>query len=187
VSRYKRDIILRGTVKGNNCRLTEGLDDNVNRTDYRTALHRDGTHLTGIYTTAQGRTLPMALEIVPSGSVPEPHPDLIFETNEGDRRRLPPPAPDGISLVSQKQEIIGDHYTIRWYLEPHSGERMFRLVAGWPATVMAGINTQLETLQFDNAAADLACAGEGSTSALSRQPHLWKILPRYIRIEVGGL
>ena len=76
--------------------------------------------------------------MVPPGSVPEPRPDLKLETNEGDRLST------GGDYNRLRLTETGDyrrHYTIRRYLEPPSRERMFRLEAGGPATVMASINT----------------------------------------------
>ena len=165
--KYKHDITLHGSVKGHEYLLAEGVDDDANSTGNRMDLHRDGNRLAGTYTTAKGKTLPVTLTLVAPGSVPEPRPDLKLEATEADRlntggdyNRL---RLTGMQLTPQKQETIGGHYTVQWYLEPRSGERLFRLVAGWPQLVMAAINTQLEAWQFGSAAAKLACAGDGAT------------------------
>ncbi|GLQ98823.1 hypothetical protein [Dyella mobilis] len=165
--KYKRDIVLRGSVKGHDYQLFEGLDDDGDRTANQMQLHRDGTHLTGTYTSAKGKTLPVVLELVPSGSVPEPRPDLKLEADDagkllagGDYNRL---RLAGLQLAPQKKETFDGGYTIQWYLEPRSGERLFRLVAGWPQAAMTAINTQLEAEQFNNALASLGCAGMGQT------------------------
>jgi hypothetical protein len=165
--KYKHDILVHGSLKGHDYQLAEGLDDGMDSTSNRMALHRDGTRLTGTYTTAKGKTLPVTLVLVPPGSVPEPRPDLKLETDEqgrlaagGDYNRL---RLTGMQLTAQKRETIDGRYTVQWYLEPRSGERLFRLVAGWPPAAMVIINAQLEARQFHNALADLACAGDGAS------------------------
>jgi hypothetical protein len=165
--KYKHDILLHGTAKGADYQLAEGLDDDPDRTGNRMVLHRSGTQLTGTYTTAKGKVLPVTLVLVPPGSVPEPRPDLKLEADErgsvtatGDYNRL---RLTGMQLTPQKQETVGGHYTVQWYLEPRSGERLFRLVAGWPQAAMTAINTKLEARQFQSALSELACAGDGAS------------------------
>jgi len=164
--KYKHDINVRGRVKDHAYVLKEGVYDELDNGN-RILLHRDGTHLTGTYTTAKGKALSVALTLVPPGSVPEPRPELNLEADEGDRlnaggdyHRL---RLTGMQLLPQKPQTVGGRYTIQWYLEPHSGERLFRLVKGWPQPVMDTINVKLEASQFLAAAADLACAGDGAT------------------------
>ncbi|WP_158266585.1 hypothetical protein [Allosphingosinicella deserti] len=114
-------------------------------------LKRIGANLTGVLTTAKARSLPVSLQ--PAGT---PH-GLPADVPPGlslyERWRLA-----GLRLAPQQAETI-DGRTIRWYREPLSGIRLFRLETGYPAPAMAAINRELARNQWQTVSDWFACTG----------------------------
>ncbi|MCD2323982.1 hypothetical protein LQ953_08155 [Sphingomonas sp. IC-56] len=108
-------------------------------TQDKLVLKRQGQQLTGTLTTSKGRALPVAL-----------------------RRATPPPASNGapgdldgyarmqlvgLTLLPGATERIGTR-TVRWFREPMSGTRLFRIEGGYAPAALRKINTALAETQW---------------------------------------
>jgi len=136
--------------------LSGKADDDVISLQSRTTgdqlrLKRVGTNLTGMLTTAKARKLAVSLRPAgESSALPAEAPPTL---SLYERRQLA-----GLRLVPQQAETIGAR-TIRWYREPLSGIRLFRLESGIPAAPMAAINNALARDQWQTISAWFACTG----------------------------
>ena len=158
--KHKQDIHLRGELKAGGYQLIAGGFGVPESTLDKFSLHRDGDSVTGSYAGADGKTLPVALQRVPPGTVQDPRPDLklAFGINpDYEKLRLA-----GMQVVTGKRETVHGQYEIQWYVEPLSKERMFQLLRGYPTAVMDSINRQLAKNQYRAGLADLSCAGDGA-------------------------
>ncbi|QAY76786.1 hypothetical protein [Sphingosinicella sp. BN140058] len=114
-------------------------------------LKRVGATLTGTLTTAKARKLAVSLRPADGpGAFPAEVPSTL---SLYERRQLA-----GLRLVPQQAETIGAR-TIRWYREPLSGIRLFRLESGIPAAPMTAINHALARDQWRTISAWFACTG----------------------------
>ncbi|PVX30806.1 hypothetical protein [Sphingomonas pokkalii] len=156
------DIDLSGTVHGRT------LDLQSRTTGDTLHLTRDGAALGGTLTTAKGRRLPVRLH--PAGT-PAPLPaDLPAKLSTYERWHLA-----GLQLTSQRTETIGGR-TIRWYREPLSGIRLFRVERGYAAPATAAVNRALARNHWAAVSAWFACTGyegqPGTDTAKAQRPWL---------------
>ncbi len=134
------DIDLSGTVRG------QTLDLESRVTGDKVHLTRSGATLSGTLTTAKARRLPVSLR--PAGAPDALPADLPPKLSVYERWHL-----TGLRLTPQQAETINGK-TIRWYREPMSGMRLFRIESGYAAPAMA--------------AARLCGAGDGGGQSRAR-------------------
>lgn len=140
----RRDIDLRGKRRGPVLQLRSEI------TGDRLSLSRSGAGLSGQLTTAKGRTMAVSLQpAAPPLALPADAPSGDLSLYE--RLRLA-----GLALVRQEAATAGGR-TIRWYREPKSGIRLFRLEAGYGAPAMATMNRELARQQWAEVSASLGC------------------------------
>ncbi|WP_424361028.1 hypothetical protein [Methylocystis parvus] len=124
------------------------------------SLKPDGAGYTGSLTTAKGKTLPVHLH--PVG--PEAARNAPADAGDGislyERIRL-----SGLALKPQKTETVAGR-DLRWYLEPTSGARLFRIESGYDAPVMEAINKALARIQWANVSEYFSCPGMEGGSGL---------------------
>ncbi|PTQ65002.1 hypothetical protein C8J45_102360 [Sphingomonas sp. PP-CE-3G-477] len=141
------DIDLSGKMVGTTLRLKSRT------TGDQLALTRQGANLTGTLTTSKARRLAVSLH--PAG-VPVGLPDdLPPKLTAYERWHFA-----GLRFTPAQSETIGGK-TIRWYREPLSGIRLFRLERGYPVPAMAAVNHALARSQWQNVAAWFACTDLG--------------------------
>lgn len=90
---------------------------------------------------------PVAARDLPDGA------DTAQPSDPYERQRL-----KGLRLQAQKAEVIGGRH-IRWYVEPVTDMRLFRIESGYPAPIMAKINHGLSVFQWSAIAEAFGCAG----------------------------
>jgi len=150
--RSKRlDINLFGDVKKDVLQL----ESNV--THDKITLKPEGSGYAGSLTTEKGKTFPVQLHLIGPDAAKDLPPDLPEGTDLYGKMRF-----SGLALKPQKEETIGER-GIRWYVEPSSGVRLFRVETGYPAPVMETINKSLTRLQWDKASSYYGCPGEGGS------------------------
>jgi len=149
----RRDIDLRGAWRGPTLQLTSEI------TGDKLSLSRTGAGLTGQLTTAKGRRVAVNLQPAAAPTaLPADAPSGDLSLYE--RLRL-----SGLTLVRQEAASAGGR-TIRWYREPKSGIRLFRLEAGYGAPAMAAMNRALAREQWAEVSAALGCtASDGQPGA----------------------
>lgn len=155
------DIDLSGKADGDTISLQSRT------TGDRLRLKRVGANLTGMLTTAKGRKLAVSLHPADaSGASPAEAPPTL---SLYERRQLA-----GLRLVPQEAETINGR-TIRWYREPLSGIRLFRLESGIPAAPMAAINHALARDHWQTISAWFACTGSdgGPGTEISEANRPW--------------
>ncbi|RMB52426.1 hypothetical protein C8J44_3459 [Sphingomonas sp. PP-CE-3A-406] len=141
------DIDLSGKMAGTPLRLESRT------TGDQLVLNRQEANLTGALTTSKARRLPVSLH--PAG-VPVGLPDdLPPNLTAYERWHFA-----GLRFTPAQSETIGGR-TIRWYREPLSGIRLFRLERGYAAPAMAAVNHALARSQWQNVAAWFACTDMG--------------------------
>ena len=139
------DIDLSGTATG----TTLTLDSRT--TGDHLLLKRIGPNLNGTLTTAKARRLAVSLH---PAAVPAALPaDLPTELSVYERWRLA-----GLHLTPQQGETINGK-TIRWYREPLSGIRLFRIEGGYSTAAMVAVNHTLARNQWQNVSTWFACTG----------------------------
>lgn len=123
----------------------------------RLSLKRNGGGFDGELTTAKGKRLPAHLHKVSAapGDVPA---DLPKEIDLYEKLRI-----SGLALKADKAETVSGR-NIRWYVEPKSGNRVFRIESGYPEPVMAAINRSLTGIQWLDVANYFGCpSSEGGS------------------------
>jgi hypothetical protein len=124
-------------------------------TEDKLVLTRRGDNLAGTLTTAKGRNLPVTLH---EASPPPAPPGASAELDGYARLQLA-----GLSLVPGATQTI-ERRTIRWYQEPVSKTRLFRVIAGYPPAALARINADLAETQWDHVHQWFDCPGfDGGT------------------------
>lgn len=156
------DIDLSGSVRG------QTLDLESRVTGDKLQLTRSGTTLSGTLTTAKAKRLPVSLR--PAGA-PEGLPaDLPPKLSAYERWHLA-----GLEFTAQQAETINGK-TIRWYREPLSGTRLFRIESGYAAPAMAAVNHALARNQWQEVSGWFACTGyeggPGIDTAEAQKPWL---------------
>jgi hypothetical protein len=141
------DIALSGQRHGH------AMDLRSEVTNDRLTLTRSGDDLVGTLTTGKGRKL--SVSIHPAAAPLRAPPDLPVGLDLYERLRL-----SGLSFVPQEVESQSDK-TIRWYREPLTGIRLFRLETGYAATAMAAMNHALAQQQWSAVAAWFQCTASG--------------------------
>ena len=131
-------------------------------------LKRRGANLIGVLTTAKARRLSISLH--PAGVPGDLPADLPPTLSAYERWHLA-----GLRLARQQAETLNGR-TIRWYREPLSGIRLFRLEAGYGAPAMAAINRELARNQWQTVSDWFACTGSdgrpGTEIAEANRPWL---------------
>jgi hypothetical protein len=146
------DIDLAGEWRGSSLELTSRL------TGDRLNLARAGGGFAGALTTAKGRRFTVTLRPVSvASSLPA---DLPPGLSLYARLQLA-----GLSLTPQGVEIRNGK-TIRWYRNPLTGIRLFRLESGYPAPAMAAMNRALTQAQWSEVLAWLQCPGSDGRSGV---------------------
>ena len=144
------DIALTGQWRG--ARLQLASDVTGDHLD----LTRSGPDLTGSLTTAKGRKLAVSLSpaVAPAGLPADIPPTL----GAYERQQLA-----GLTLIPDKtaQPANGaaPGKSIRWYREPVTGIRLFRIESGYPPAAIAALNHALANNQWSEVSAWLACTG----------------------------
>jgi hypothetical protein len=156
------DIDLSGSVRG------QTLDLESRVTGDKLHLTRSGATLYGTLTTAKAKRLPVSLR---PAAMPENLPaDLPPKLSGYERWHL-----TGLKFTAQQAETIHGK-TIRWYREPLSGIRLFRIESGYAAPAVAAVNHALARNQWQDVSAWFACTGyegaPGTDTAQAQKPWL---------------
>lgn len=156
------DIDLSGSVHG------QTLDLESRITGDKLHLTRSGATLSGTLTTAKARRLAVSLR--PAGAPAGLPADLPPKLSAYERWHL-----TGLQFAAQQAETINGR-TIRWYREPLSGIRLFRIESGYAAPALAAVNHALARNQWQDVSAWFACTGyegaPGIDSAEAQKPWL---------------
>ena len=130
-----------------------GLVSPVTGDDF--GLDPDGDGMRGTMATADGRLLDVVL-----------HPAAPLQNTEG--------FPDGLSdfekyqlsglVFEPQQQVTQGGKRFRWYVEPVSGQRLFRLQSGYSQAAMDAVNRQLTGLQWQAVSNHLGCLGDDGHS-----------------------
>lgn len=139
------DIDLAGSVHG------PALDLQSRVTGDKLHLVRSGDTLSGTLVTAKARRLPVVLR--PAGAPGGLPADLPPKLSTYERWHL-----TGLRFTAQQAETRNGK-TIRWYREPLSGIRLFRIEGGYPIAAMAAVNHALARNQWQDVSAWFACTG----------------------------
>lgn len=146
------DIDLSGQWSGQALALSSSLtSDNL-------SLTRSGADLTGWLTTSKGRRF--AVRLHPAAEPAALPPDLPDGLELYERWRL-----SGLSLVAQGAETVNGK-EIRWYREPLTGIRLFRLQSGYAPAAMDAINRALARHQWTDVSDWLQCTGTDGGSGM---------------------
>ncbi|WP_372786478.1 hypothetical protein [Phenylobacterium sp.] len=117
----------------------------------RLTLSRSGDGLVGALTTAKGQRSPVSLH--PATGFAALPVDLPSDLSPYARLQLA-----SLKLVPQKTETRNGK-TIRWYREPLTGIRLFRLEGGYAPPAMAVMNHALAREQWSEVSSWLQCPG----------------------------
>lgn len=139
------DIDLSGTAAGTTLTLESRT------TGDHLLLKRMGPNLVGTLTTAKARRL--AVRLHPAAGPAGLAADLPSKLSVYERWRLA-----GLHLTPQQTETINGK-TIRWYREPLSGIRLFRIESGYATAAVAAVNHALARNQWQNVSGWFACTG----------------------------
>jgi len=160
--RSRLDIDLSGSVRG------QTLDLESRVTGDKLHLTRSGATLSGTLTTAKARRVTVSLR--PAGAPENLPPDLPTKLSAYERWHL-----TGLQLTAQQAETVNGK-TIRWYREPISGIRLFRIESGYAAPALAAVNHALARNQWQDVSAWFACigyeGGPGTDVAEAQKPWL---------------
>lgn len=148
-------------------RVAGAMDLTSDETGDRIRLSPAGRDLAGALTTAKGRVFPVKLSpaVAPADAPEDAPPGLDLYS----RLQLA-----GLTFAPEASERRGGR-TLRWYREPVTGLRLFRLETGYPPAVMAAINHRLARLQWTEVSNVFGCAGSDGRSGVdtSRVDALW--------------
>ncbi|OAN57081.1 hypothetical protein A7X12_07530 [Sphingomonas sp. TDK1] len=160
--RSRLDIDLSGRIRG------QTLDLESRVTGDKLHLTRSGATLSGTLTTAKAQRLPVSLR--PAGAPEKLPADLPPKLSVYERWHLA-----GLQFTAQQTETINGK-TIRWYREPLSGIRLFRIESGYPAPALTAVNHALARNQWQDVSAWFACTGyeggPGTDTAEAKRPWL---------------
>lgn len=134
------------------------------------ALKPEGAGYGGTLTTAKGKTLPVQLRAIG----PEAAGDAPADAGEGlglyEKMRL-----SGLTLKPQNTETSAGR-NLRWYVEPTSGARLFRIESGYARPVLEKINKALARIQWANVSEYFGCpsatGGSGLEHSTVGKPYL---------------
>lgn len=134
------------------------------------SLKPDGAGFTGSLTTAKGKTLPVHLKAIGAEATAAIPADAGDDLGLYERLRL-----SGLTLKPQNAETVAGR-AIRWYVEPVSGARLFRLESGYEPPVMEAINKALTRIQWSSVSEYFGCPGSeggpGIESSEVSKPYL---------------
>jgi hypothetical protein len=139
------DISLSGQRHG------QRLDLSSDVTNDKMGLTFSGADLAGVLTTADGRKLAVSLH--PAAAPAGLPADLPAGLGLYERLRLA-----GLSFVAQEAKTQNGK-TIRWYREPLTGIRLFRLEGGYATPAMGAMNHALAQHQWSTVSDWLQCTG----------------------------
>ena len=143
-SRTRFDIDLSGERQG------EGVTLESRLTEDKLVLKRNGHGLFGTLTTGKGRTLPVSLR---PAAPPAPPAGAPADLDGYARMQLA-----GLSFLPGSAERISSR-TIRWYNEPISKTRLFRLESGYAPEALRTINAALARTQWEHVQNWFGCPG----------------------------
>lgn len=124
------------------------------------SLKADGAGYMGSLTTAKGKTLPVHLQPVGPDAASNAPADAGDGLSLYERIHL-----SGLTLNPQKTETIAGR-NLRWYVEPTSHARLFRIESGYDAPVMEAINKTLARIQWATVSEYFSCPGMDGGSGL---------------------
>jgi hypothetical protein len=161
--RARLDIALSGQWQG------QSLDLSSDVTNDHLRLVRSGADLNGTLTTANGKTLAVSLR--PAAAPAGLPADLPAGLDLYERLRLA-----GLTFAPEKTETRNGK-TIRWYVEPLTGIRLFRLESGYAPSAMAATNHALARNQWSTISDWFQCTGSdggpGVDNDQADKPWLW--------------
>jgi len=143
--RTRLDIALSGQRHGN------AMDLSADITKDKMSLTQSGAGLVGFLTTAKGKRLPVSLH--PAAAPSDAPAALPAGADLYEHLRLA-----GLKLVPQETEAQNGKI-IRWYREPLTGIRLFRIESGYAPPAMAAINHTLAQHQWSTVSDYLQCTG----------------------------
>ncbi|MBB5708826.1 hypothetical protein [Sphingomonas xinjiangensis] len=149
--RTRFDSDLSGEREGEDFKLESRL------TGDRLVLKRQGRRLAGTLTTSKGRTLPVSLQV----ATPPPPPAGAPKDLDGYARMQLA----GLRFTMGESVRIGTR-RIRWYQEPVSGTRLFRLEDGYPTDPLRKINAALSETQWRHVQSWFDCPGFGGGAGI---------------------
>lgn len=160
-ARTRTDIDISGK------RAAGGIDLASEETGDRIRLVPAGADLTGVLTTAKGRSFPVRLS--PAAQPGDLPPDAPKDLDLYGRLQI-----GGLAFVPDAVERRAGR-TIRWFREPVTGLRLFRLEGGYPPAASAAINHRLAEQQWTYVSHTLGCAGSDGRTGVetSRVDALW--------------
>jgi len=182
--KYKQDIPLRGKLDGQSYELSSAIYDSDDKNADHLELTRSKDVVKGAFTSGKGKSLPVELHVIPSGSVPEPKSGLHFSRSMDDYERL---QLADLTFLPGKTETIGGKYTIQWYTESRSKVSMFRVVSGYPEAVIASINNVIDSDFYGNLSGYFGCSdetGRPGTDTLQVTNHL--LTDRFVSYAVSS-
>lgn len=147
----KQDIELTGSIsKSGSIELSS--DD----TGDKFSMTKKGNVLQGTFTSAKGVKLPVALKVIKdslnkSASAKTSDPSEILEAYKF----------ADVKLLPGKLETIDKKFVIQWYTEATSKITTFKILKGYPETVIQKANEIIEGDFYGNLSSYFSCAGEG--------------------------
>jgi hypothetical protein len=154
----------------------QAMDLTSPTTNDQLSLERSGSDLVGVLLTQKGRKFTIRLH--PAASPTGLPADLPAGLDLYERWRLA-----GLNLIPQEKETQNGK-VIRWYREPVTGIRLFRLESGYGAAAMAAMNRSLAQHQWSTVSTWLQCTGSdgkpGTDTDQSEKPWLGWAYVSYI-------
>lgn len=140
------DIDLGGDVKKGVLHLES------RNTGDKLVLEPNGAGYSGTLTTAKRKTAPVELRLVGADAANNA-PSDSEELNLYEKIRVA-----GLSLKPENAETISGK-TIRWFVEPSSGTKLFRLESGYSAPAIEKMNKKLAQIQWREVSSYFGCLG----------------------------
>lgn len=140
------DIDLSGDVKKGVLQLESRA------TGDKLILKPSGAGYVGTLTTSKRKTVPVELRAIGTEAAKDSSSDSE-KLNLYEKTRV-----RGLALKPERTETVAGK-TIRWYVEPASGVRLFRLESGYPTTSMDSMNKSMAQIQWREVSDYFACLG----------------------------
>ncbi len=102
----------------------------------------------------KGKRLPIRLRMTSSATLPKAGDPGLAELRANDPYRFL--QMQGMTLQAGKLETVGD-YRLQWWLEPTSDIELFRVVSGYPAAQLPGVNLALARAHWKQVESFLDC------------------------------
>jgi len=157
------DIDLQGEAKKGALQLKS------NATGDKLTLKPTASGYVGALTTAKRKTLVVELRAIGPEAASNVPADAADGLNLYEKMRA-----SGLTLKPQKAETIAGK-SVRWYVEPVSGLRLFRIESGYAAPAMETMNKALTRVQWRNISDYFGClsseGGPGAESSVDGSPY----------------